>query len=91
MTARQPLDSNLSALLIPRNERMLVVEQALLRGQGASASRPIAEQISGRLASLIAVDILRPGQRLNECEIGKVFGTPTAARLSRTGPRIYRT
>ncbi|KAF7962775.1 hypothetical protein AWV80_17695 [Cupriavidus sp. UYMU48A] len=74
MTARQPLDSNLFALLTPRSELMLVVEQALLRGQGANASLPIAEQIAGRLASLIAVDILRPGQRLNECELGEVFG-----------------
>jgi DNA-binding GntR family transcriptional regulator len=52
---------------------MLAVEQAVLRGQGAHASPPIAEQIAARLAGLIALDELHPGQRLLEAEISETL------------------
>ncbi len=52
---------------------MLAVEKALLRGEGAHASPPIAEQIAARLAGLIALDLLKPGQRLLEADIGAVL------------------
>lgn len=60
-------------LLAPKNGVMLAVEKALLRGDGASASPPIAEQIAARLAGLIALDILQPGQRLFENDISTVL------------------
>jgi DNA-binding GntR family transcriptional regulator len=63
----------LAALLGPKNSVMLAVERALLRGEGAHASPPIAEQIAARLAGLIALDQLRPGQRLLENDIGDVL------------------
>ncbi|MCB2031185.1 MAG: GntR family transcriptional regulator [Rhodoferax sp.] len=56
-------------LLAPKNGVMLAVEKALLRGDGAHASPPIAEQIAARLAGLIALDVLQPGQRLFENDI----------------------
>ncbi len=61
--------AGLYALLAPKDETMLAVEQALLRGAGAHASPPVAEQIAARLAGLIALDLLHPGQRLFETEI----------------------
>lgn len=64
-----PRDPGLAALLTPKNGVMLAVEKALLRGDGIHASPPIAEQIAARLAGLIALDILKPGQRLFEIEI----------------------
>lgn len=63
----------LSALLMPKNGLMMAVEQALLRGDGAHASPPIAEQIAARLAGLIALDLLPPGQRLFETDISDVL------------------
>ncbi len=65
--------SALSALLMPKNGLMMAVEQALLRGDGAHASPPIAEQIAARLAGLIALDLLHPGQRLFESDISEVL------------------
>lgn len=58
---------------MPKNGLMMAVEQALLRGDGAHASPPIAEQIAARLAGLIALDLLRPGQRLFEADISEVL------------------
>ena len=58
-----------AALLAPKNSVMRAVEKALLRGEGAHASPPIAEQIASRLAGLIALDLLQPGQRLLENEL----------------------
>lgn len=52
---------------------MVAVERALLRGDGAHASPPIAEQIAARLAGLIALDLLSPGQRLFENDISEVL------------------
>lgn len=65
--------SALPNLLAPKNGVMLAVEKALLRGDGANASPPIAEQIAARLAGLIALDILQPGQRLFENDISAVL------------------
>lgn len=66
-------DSDLSSLLMRKNDVMLAVEQALLRGNGAHASPPIAEQIAARLAGVIALDLLHPGQRLLENELSEVL------------------
>jgi DNA-binding GntR family transcriptional regulator len=63
----------LSALLMPKNGLMMAVEQALLRGDGAHASPPIAEQIAARLAGVIALNLLQPGQRLFEVEISELL------------------
>jgi DNA-binding GntR family transcriptional regulator len=65
--------TGLSALLSPKNSTMMAVEQAVLRGHGAHASPPIAEQIAARLAGLIALDVLHPGQRLFENDISEVL------------------
>jgi DNA-binding GntR family transcriptional regulator len=62
-------DSGLASLLAPKDGTMLAVEKALLRGEGAHASPSIAEQIAARLAGLIALDLLAPGQRLYETAI----------------------
>src|SRR5436853_1370920 len=63
----------LSALLAPKNAVMLAVEKALLRGDGVHASPPIAEQIAARLAGLIALDQIHPGERLLENDISEVL------------------
>ncbi|SEB22357.1 transcriptional regulator, GntR family [Variovorax sp. YR216] len=52
---------------------MVAVEKALLRGEGAHASPPVAEQIAARLAGLIALDLLPPGQRLFETDISEML------------------
>lgn len=64
---------DLSSLLIPKNGLMMAVEQALLRGDGAHASPPIAEQIAARLAGVIALNLLQPGQRLFEIDISETL------------------
>ncbi|MBK6615721.1 GntR family transcriptional regulator [Ottowia sp.] len=69
----KPHDPGLAALLTPKDSTMLAVEKALLRGEGIHASPPIAEQIAARLAGLIALDLLKPGQRLLEADIGAVL------------------
>ena len=66
-------ESGLAALLAPKNGVMLAVEKALLRGDGINASPPIAEQIAARMAGLIALDILKPGQRLFENDISGIL------------------
>lgn len=63
----------LAALLMPKNGLMMAVEQALLRGDGAHASPPIAEQIAARLAGVIALNLLQPGQRLFEVDISETL------------------
>jgi len=67
--------------LAPKNSVMIAVEQALLRGDGHHTSPPIAEQIAARLAGIIALDLLHPGQRLFESDIGN------ALRVSRSPVR----
>ena len=65
---------DLSALLTPKNQLMLAVERAVLRGQHwAMASAPIAEQIAARLAGVITLDLLHAGQRLLENDISQVL------------------
>jgi DNA-binding GntR family transcriptional regulator len=58
---------------MPKDGMMLAVEQALLRGDGGHASPPIAEQIAARLAGVIALNLLRPGQRLFENDISEIL------------------
>jgi DNA-binding GntR family transcriptional regulator len=73
-TTRLPAhDPGLAALLTPKDGTMVAVEKALLRGEGAHASPPIAEQIAARLAGLIALDLLQPGQRLFETDISAIL------------------
>lgn len=77
--AGEPLEDGvpeqaLAALLAPKNDVMIAVEQALLRGDGAHASPPIAEQIAARLAGLIVLDLLHPGQRLFESDLAAALG-----------------
>lgn len=65
---------DLSSLLTPKNQLMLAVEHAVLRGQDwARASAPIAEQIAARLAGVITLDLVRSGQRLLEKDISEVL------------------
>ena len=65
---------DLSTLLTPKNELMLAVEQAVLRGHDwARASAPIAEQIAARLAGVITLDLVHAGQRLLENDISEVL------------------
>jgi len=65
---------DLSTLLTPKNQLMLAVEQAVLRGQDWSrASAPIAEQIAARLAGVITLGLVQPGQRLLETDISEVL------------------
>lgn len=66
-------DPGLAALLNPKDGTMIAVEGALLRGDGAHASPPIAEQIAARIAGLIALDLLPPGQRLFETDISEIL------------------
>jgi DNA-binding GntR family transcriptional regulator len=66
-------DPGLAALMAPKNHVMVAVERALLRGDGVHASPPIAQQIAARLAGLIALDLLHPGQRLFEKDISEVL------------------
>jgi DNA-binding GntR family transcriptional regulator len=66
-------EPELSSLLMPKNGTMMAVEQALLRGEGGHASPPIAEQIAARLAGVIALNLLRPGQRLFENDISEIL------------------
>lgn len=70
---------DLSALLTPKNPLMLAVERAVLRGQDwAYASVPVAEQVAARLAGVIALDLLKPGQRLLEKDISEVLNVSRA-------------
>ena len=65
---------DLSALLVPRDELMLAVEQAVLRNRTSAlgaASR--AEQIAAKLAGVITLGFVEPGQRLLESDISEVL------------------
>lgn len=61
-------------LLVPKNATMLAVERALLRGPSSHASPPVAEQVAARLAGLIVLDRLRPGERLLENDLCRALG-----------------
>jgi DNA-binding GntR family transcriptional regulator len=65
---------DLSALLTPKNQLMLAVEQAVLRGHDwERASAPIADQIAARLAGVITLGLVQSGQRLLEKDISEVL------------------
>ncbi|MGW3484068.1 GntR family transcriptional regulator [Rhodococcus indonesiensis] len=76
---------DLSALLLPRNEWMVAIEQAVLRRQqDAIAATPLPEQIAAKLAALIVLDFVHTGQRLLEQEISaalKVSRAPVREAL----------
>jgi len=67
-TANAP---DMNALLTPRNSLMLAVEHAILRGP--RTAMPAAEQIAVRLAGVITLDLIHPGQRLLETDISEVL------------------
>jgi DNA-binding GntR family transcriptional regulator len=69
----EALDPSLVTLLTPKDATMVAVEKALLRGEGGHASPPVAEQIAARLAGLIALNLLAPGQRLFETDISETL------------------
>lgn len=60
-------------VLAPKDDTTSAVEQALLRGHGSHVSRPMAEQVAARLAGMIVLDHLKPGQRLHEAAISDAF------------------
>jgi len=66
-------EPGLVALLAPKDSTMVAVEKALLRGGAFNTSPPIAEQIAARVAGLIALDLLKPGQRLLETDISDIL------------------
>ncbi|MEE2061996.1 GntR family transcriptional regulator [Rhodococcus artemisiae] len=76
---------DLSALMLPRNEWMVAIEQAVLRRQqDALAATPLPEQIAAKLAALIALNFVRTGQRLLEQDISaalKVSRAPVREAL----------
>ena len=58
---------DLSTLLVPQNELMLAVEQAVLRNRGAAGvAASLAEQIAAKLAGVITLGHVDSGQRLLE-------------------------
>jgi DNA-binding GntR family transcriptional regulator len=64
----------LDVLLMPPNALMLAVQRALLRDPDwAHAAAPVAEQIAARLAGVITLDLIKPGQRLLENDISEVL------------------
>jgi DNA-binding GntR family transcriptional regulator len=70
---------DLSGLREPADEFMRDVQRVLLRrGDHDLPSLSIAEQIAARLAGMIALDRLKPGQRILEEEICAVLGVSRA-------------
>jgi DNA-binding GntR family transcriptional regulator len=70
---------DLSGLLLPRDQRMAVVEQSLLRHRSSTqVAVSLAEQIAARLACAIAFDLFHAGQRLLEQDICKILGVSRA-------------
>jgi len=70
---------DLSGLLEPASEFMRDIQRVLLRrGDQDMPSLSIAEQIAARLAGMIALDRLKPGQRILEEEICAVLGVSRA-------------
>ena len=65
---------DLSTLLVPQNELMLAVEQAVLRNRGAAGvAASLAEQIAAKLAGVITLGHVDSGQRLLEQDISAVL------------------
>lgn len=70
---------DLSGLLEPATDFMGDIQRVLLRrGEQDIPSLSIAEQIASRLAGMIALDRLKPGQRILEEEICAVLGVSRA-------------
>ncbi|MCM5569938.1 GntR family transcriptional regulator [Burkholderiaceae bacterium FT117] len=70
---------DLSGLLEPATDFMRDIQRVLLRrGEQDIPSLSIAEQIASRLAGMIALDRLKPGQRVLEEEICAVLGVSRA-------------
>src|SRR5690606_13275587 len=70
---------DLSGLREPPSEFMRDIERVLLRrGDYDLPSLSIAEQVAARLAGMIALDRLKPGQRILEEEICAVLGVSRA-------------
>lgn len=70
---------DLSALREPPGEFMRDIQRVLLRrGDHDLPSLSIAEQVAARLAGMIALDRLKPGQRILEEEICAVLGVSRA-------------
>ncbi|WP_321930448.1 GntR family transcriptional regulator [Paraburkholderia guartelaensis] len=65
---------DLGTLLKPRDQLMLAVEDAVLRGnEWAQASMPVAAQIAARIAGAITLNHIEAGKRLLEGDIGEVL------------------
>lgn len=65
---------DLGTLLKPRDQLMLAVEDAVLRGnEWARASMPVAAQIAARIAGAITLNHIEAGKRLLEGDIGEVL------------------
>lgn len=70
---------DLSGLLEPLNEFTLDIQRVLLRRDSPVVpSLSIGEQIAARIAGMIALDRIEPGQRLLEEEICEVLGVSRA-------------
>lgn len=70
---------DLSGLLEPSSDLMRDVQRVLLRRGGLDVpSLSIAEQVAARLAGMIALDQLKPGQRILEEDICAVLGVSRA-------------
>ncbi len=70
---------DLSGLLDQSGDFMQDIQRALLRHSGrASHALSVAEQIASRLAALIALDRIRPGQRILEEDVGATLGVSRA-------------
>lgn len=65
---------DLQSLLTPQNPLTLVVEQAMLRGpEWARAAPSVADQIAVRIAGVITLGLVLPGQRLLEQDISAML------------------
>jgi DNA-binding GntR family transcriptional regulator len=65
---------DLQALLAPQHPLMLAVEQAMLRGpEWVRAAPSVADRIAVRIAGVITLGQVQPGQRLLEQDIGAVL------------------
>ena len=76
---RTPDLPDLARLCDPPDAFAVDVQGALLRRSTPGlASLSLAEQIAARLAALIALDVVRPGQRILEEEVGARLGVSRA-------------
>jgi DNA-binding GntR family transcriptional regulator len=76
---RTPDLPDLTALRAPPDAFTHEVQAVLLRrGHEGLGSLSLPEQVAGRLAGLIALDRIRPGQRILEEEVSEVLGVSRA-------------